>query len=92
METSFEGATFEIHLHLSLSAQITSPLAPFQRKLQHHHQSIQLNMGNVSNLFKSVVKDPSEAVVVLYVVSVLVSHQGGHQGLTVNPPDDNDMT
>ena len=49
-------------------------------------------MGNVTNLFKSVVKDPPEAVVVLDVVSVLVSHQGGHQGLTVNPPDDNDMT
>ena len=44
-------------------------------------------MKRYLNLFKSVVKDPSEAVVVLHIVSVLVSHQGSYKSLTVNPPD-----
>ena len=45
-------------------------------------------MKRYFNLFKSVVKDPSEAVVVLHIVSVLVGHQGSYKGLTVDPPVD----
>ena len=48
-------------------------------------------MKRYFNLFKSVVKDPLEAVVVLHIVSVLVGHQGSYKGLTVDPPDDEDM-
>ena len=37
-------------------------------------------------LFKRIVKDPLKAFIMLNIVSMLVCHQSGHQGLTVDPP------